>query len=223
MRAAMPRSSRPPAAALARFSRYATVLGPVRCFVFAAAQRLRLGAASGRNRPGSAGRELDRVPCRPAIQPVRRVAVLAVRRRLRPGPLRALALLARLRAHDRGVGRDWLARRACSASMALICARMGTRIGEPGDARVRLTSRWQRARSSSSSVIPLTSLGRLSGTGHPLADGVIRCGHTPHAGQHVTFPAPEHGLGLPRPPGPCLSNTRPRQFQPTEERRNVFS
>ena len=76
-----------------------------------------------------------------------------------------------------------LARAASSASMALMCARMGPRTGEPGNARVRLTVRWRRARSSSSSVIPLTSWGRFSGTGHPRAGRVVRCDRTAHAGR----------------------------------------
>jgi len=99
--------------------------------------------------------------------------------------------------------------------MALMCARMGPRTGEPGDARLRLTIKWRRARSSSLSVIPLTSWTRSSGIGHPHVLSSSHAGDAAYAGQHV--PGTAVGLRRPLGPGPCLGHAGPDQFQPIEE------
>ena len=112
-----------------------------------------------------------------------------------------------------------VARSASSASMALMCARMGPRTGEPGNARRRLTIRWRRARSSSLSVIALTSWTRLSDIGSPRAPWASHAGDAAHAGQHV--PVTVVGVRRPLRPGPCLGNAGPGQFQPVEELHDV--
>ena len=107
------------------------------------------------------------------------------------------------------------ARSASSASMALMCARMGPRTGEPGNARLRLAVRWRRACFSSLSVIALMSWTRLSGIGSPHALWSSHAGDAAHAGQHV--PVTVVRRRRPLRPGPCLGHAGPDQFQPIEE------
>ena len=83
------------------------------------------------------------------------------------------------------------ARLASSASMALRCATMGARAGEPGVIRARLTSRSRRVRSSSPTVSWLTSYLR-SGTGEP--GSVFLLGH--YLGQLISQASRDRGLGL---------------------------
>ena len=138
--------------------------------------------------------------------------------RLLPGlgdDVRPAPVPARRRQRRPGQVAGRLARSASSASMALMCARMGPRTGEPGNARLRLTIRWRRARSSSLSVIALTSWTRLSGIGSPRALWSSHAGDAAHAGQHV--PVTVVRLRRPLRPGPCLGNAGPGQFQPVEE------
>ena len=136
---------------------------------------------------------------------------------VRPAPVPRAPAQPRQRRPGHVAGRR--ARSASSASMALMCARMGPRTGEPGNARLRLTIRWRRARSSSLSVIPLTVVDPVIRHRQSSCAVVITCGDAAHAGQHV--PVTVVRLRRPLRPGPCLGNAGPGQFQPVEERRDV--
>jgi hypothetical protein len=75
--------------------------------------------------------------------------------------------------------------------MALRCARIGARAGEPGVIRARLTSRSRRVRSSSPTVSWLTSCLRLD-TAKP--GPVFRLGY--HLGQLISQASQDRGLCL---------------------------
>jgi hypothetical protein len=102
---------------------------------------------------------------------------------------------ARIRANGESGKSPGLAvpRPASSASMALICARIGMRAGEPGQDRARLTARSRLVRSSSAAVSSLTSWSRTIGG---QVGGEV--GGQAHAvlllGQHLVQPAAQGGL-----------------------------